>query len=63
MSVDTYLKGKKIDNRYRRHKLDGVEILVANTLSNWAESVVVDVKRFLLWSRLKPVVNHKHRPT
>jgi hypothetical protein len=25
--------------------------------------VVVDVKRFLLWSRLKPVVNHKHRPT
>ena len=63
MSVDTYLKGKKIDNRYRRHKLDGVEILVANTLSSWAESVVVDVKRFLIWSRLKPMVMHKHRPT
>ena len=63
MSVDTYLKGKKMDNRYRRHKLDGVEILVANTLSSWAESVVVDVKRFLLWRRLKPMVLHKHRPT
>ena len=63
MSVDTYLKGKKMDNRYRSHKLDGVEILVANTLSSWAESVVVDAKRFLLWSRLKPMVMHKHRPT
>jgi len=63
VSVDTYLKGKKMDNRYRRHKLDGVEILVANTLSSWAESVVVDVKRFLLWRRLKPMVLHKHRPT
>lgn len=63
MSVDTYLKGKKMDNRYRRHKMDGVEILVANTLSSWAESVVVDVKRFLLWRRLKPMVMHKHRPT
>jgi hypothetical protein len=63
VSVDTYLKGKKIDNRYRRHKTDGVEILVANTLSNWAESVAVDVKRFLIWSRLKPMVQHKHRPT
>ncbi|MDH3471000.1 MAG: hypothetical protein OEM94_06755 [Acidimicrobiia bacterium] len=63
MSVDTYLKGKKMDNRYRRHQLDGVEILVANTLSSWAESVVVDVKRFLLWRRLKPMVLHKHRPT
>ena len=63
MSVDTYLKGKKMDSRYRRHQLDGVEILVANTLSSWAESVVVDVKRFLLWRRLKPMVLHKHRPT
>ena len=63
MSVDTYLKGKKIDNRYRRHKLGGVEVLVANSLSNWAESVAVDVTRFLLWSRLRPMVNHKHRPT
>lgn len=63
MSVDTYLKGKKIDNRYRRHKTDGVEILVADTLASWAESVVVDVRRFLIWSRLRPIVQHKHRPT
>lgn len=63
MSVDTYLKGKKMDNRYRRYKMDGVEILVANTLSSWAESVVVEAKRFLLWRRLKPMVMHKHRPT
>lgn len=63
MSVDTYLKGKKIDNRYRRHQTDGVEILVANTLSGWAESVAVDVKRFLIWKKLQPIVQHKHRPT
>ena len=63
MSVDTYLKGKTITNKYRRHRKDGVEILVANSLSNWAESVVLDTKRFLIWQRLKPRVMHKHRPT
>lgn len=63
MSVDTYLKGKKIGNKYRRYKSEGVEILVANTLSGWAESVRLDVRRFLLWRRIKPQVMHKHRPT
>ena len=63
MSVDTYLKGKKITNKYRRYKQDGVEVLVANTLSGWAEAVQLDVGRFLLWRRLKPMVMHKHRPT
>ena len=63
MSVDTYLKGKKVDNKYRRYRRDGVEILVANSLSNWAESVRIDTKRFLVWHRLKPLVMHKHRPT
>ena len=63
MSVDTYLKGKQIGNKYRRYKADGVEILVANTLTGWAESVRLDVRRFLLWRRIKPMVMHKHRPT
>lgn len=63
MSVDTYLKGKKLDNRYRRFKTDGVEILVANTLLNWAQSVTLDLRRFLIWKRLRPLVEHKHHPT
>lgn len=63
MSVDTYLKGKRIGNRYRRYYPEGVEILVANTLSNWATSVDLDVRRFLLWMRVKPIVEHKHLPT
>jgi len=63
VSVDTYLKGKQVGNKYRRYKTDGVEILVANTLSGWAEAVRLDVRRFLLWRRVKPVVMHKHRPT
>ena len=63
MSVDTYLKGKTVANKYRRYRQEGVEILVANSLSNWAESVRLETKRFLLWQRLKPMVMHKHRPT
>ncbi len=63
MSVDTYLKGKKLEKKYRRYRQDGVEILVANSLSSWAEAVHLDVGRFLLWRRLKPRVMHKHRPT
>jgi hypothetical protein len=63
VSVDTYLKGKAISGKYRRFRQEGVEVLVANSLSSWAESVRLDTKRFLLWKRLKPMVLHKHRPT
>ena len=63
MSVDTYLKGKRVAKKYRSYRQEGVEILVANPLSSWAESVRLDTKRFLLWNRLKPLVLHKHRPT
>jgi hypothetical protein len=63
VSVDTYLKGKKVADKYRRHRQGGVEILVANSLASWAESVRLETKRFLIWSRLKPMVMHKHRPT
>ena len=63
MSVDTYLKGKQIGTRYGHFTSGDVEILIANTLLNWAEGVSLDVKRFLLWQRFKPRVQHKHRPT
>ena len=63
MSVDTYLKGKRTSGRYRRYDVEGVEFLVANTLSNWAQRVDLDVRRFLLWRRVKPRVEHQHRPT
>ncbi len=63
MSVDTYLQGKRIGDRYRSFHTGGVEILVANTLSSWAQQVTLDVRRFLIWRRVKPIVEHKHLPT
>ena len=63
MSVDTYLKGKRMSGNYRRYDVAGVEFHVANTLSNWAERVDLDVRRFLVWRRVKPRVEHQHRPT
>lgn len=63
MSVDTYLEGKHTGGRYSRFREGDVEILVANSLTGWAETVQLDVRRFLFWKRLKPRVLHKHRPT
>ncbi len=63
MSVDTYLKGKQIDGRYSRYEDAGVVVLVADSLTRWATRVTLDAPRFLLWRRLKPVVEHQHHPT
>ncbi len=63
MSVDTYLKDKQIDGRYSRYDERDVTVLVADTLTKWATRVTLDAPRFLLWRRLKPVVEHQHHPT
>ena len=62
MSVDTHLKGKNTTN-YRRYREQGIEILVAHSLMSWAYGVALDRKQFLFWNRIKPVVEHKHRPS
>lgn len=63
MSVDTYLKGKRIDNRYQRFNVAGSEVLVAFSLINWSQGVTLDSRRFLFWHRFKPIVEHRHHPT
>jgi hypothetical protein len=63
VSVDTYLKGKRLQNRYQRFDVGGNEVLVAFSLINWSESVTLDARRFLLRHRLKPIVEHRHHPT
>jgi len=62
VSVDTHLKGKNTTN-YRRYQEQGIEILVAHSLMSWAYGVELDRKQFLFWNRIKPVVEHKHRPS
>ncbi len=63
MSVDTYLKGKRIDGNYSRHRAGEVEVLVANTLTRWGTRLTLDAPWFILGRRLKPQVEHEHHPT
>jgi hypothetical protein len=61
--VDTYLKRKNL-SRYETLELQDVRVHVATTLSRWAESVVVDAERVLLfWKRFDVQVAHRHQPT
>ncbi len=63
MSVDTYLKGKQTLGRYDSFEAGGVKVLVAKTLSNWAQAATLDMRGFLMFRRLRPVVAHQHHPT
>lgn len=62
MSVDTYLKGKNT-SRYNPVEQDGVRILVAPALTQWATAVHVDVNRFLFWRSFDVSAAHRHQPT
>ena len=62
MSVDTYLKGKNLAP-YRTVEQDGVKILVAPKLIQWAASVQVGVKQFLIFKSFEVGAEHKHAPT
>jgi hypothetical protein len=48
VSVDTYLKRKKIDG-YLRANVDDVKILMSRTMSAWAKTIWLDTKTFVLW--------------
>lgn len=48
MSVDTYLKGKNL-SRYRVAQHEGIKILIAPPLLQWAQAVQVSAKQFLIW--------------
>ena len=63
MSVDTYLKGKRMTGRYDRMESAGVTVLVARTLSSWATGARLDMGGIPPFRRLKPVVEHRHHPT
>ena len=62
MSVDTYLKGKNLAP-YRTVEQDGVKILVAPKLIQWAATVQVGVKQFLIFKSIEVGAEHKHAPT
>ncbi len=62
MSVDTYLKGKNTAP-YRAIDLEGLKILVANSLVGWAQTVRLGVRQFLLWKSFEVEVEHRHGPT
>ena len=62
MSVDTYLKGKNLAP-YRTVEQDGVQILVAPKLIQWAAAVQVGVKQFLIFKSFEVGAEHKHAPT
>ena len=62
MSVDTYLKGKNLAP-YQTVEHEGVKILVAPSLTRWAESVQLNVKQFLIWKSFDIAVEHRHGPT
>lgn len=62
MSVDTYLKGKNTAP-YKAIDLEGLRILVANSLIGWARSVRLGVSRFLIWKSFEVEVEHQHGPT
>ncbi len=48
MSVDTYLKRKKLDG-YLRATVEDVKILTSRTMSTWGKTIWLDTKNFLLW--------------
>ena len=62
MSVDTYLKGKNLAP-YRTVEQNGVKILVAPKLIQWAATVQVGVKQFLIFKSFEVGAEHKHAPT
>ena len=62
MSVDTYLKGKNL-SPYKAMEHDGVKILVAPKLIEWAAGVRLEVKQFLIFKSFDVGAEHKHAPT
>ena len=63
MPVDTYLKRKDL-SRYETVAIGDLQIHVAPALGRWAERVVVDAERVLLfWRRFDVQVAHRHLPT
>ncbi len=62
MSVDTYLKGKNLAP-YQAVEHEGVKILVAPKLIQWAATVRLEVKQFLIFKSFEVGAEHKHAPT
>ena len=60
MSVDTYLKGKNVTRGYQVVDRDGVKILVATSLVQWAKHVWIETSRFLFWHSIEVEAEPKH---
>lgn len=69
MSVDTYLRGKRLD-AYQTFRVadensdEPVKVLVSQKMAMWSRGLAIGIRRFLIWDsfdvRVVPV--HAHAP-
>ena len=59
MSVDTYLKRKNLSS-YRRAEIEGVGLLISDSLGGWARTIGITARQFLFWKSLAVEVEHQH---
>jgi hypothetical protein len=62
VSVDTYLKGKNT-KPYASLDIDGLQVLVSPRLVAYAQTVEVELNKFLFWKSFEVFVEHRHAPT
>ena len=68
MSVDTYLRGKKLD-AYRAFRLAGdddepVNVLVSQKMAQWSRGLAIGIRKFLIWESfdIQVIPVHQHAP-
>ena len=62
MSVDTYLKRKNVSS-YGAVEHEGVKVLVAPSLTKWAEAVHVDIRQGWFSKSFQVEAMHRHGAT
>ena len=65
VSVDTYLRGKKLTG-YRKLEHGDLTLFISHSLWYWAKLVAIRAKKTLLWRSLEvevePLHPHEHSP-
>ena len=68
MSVDTYLRGKKLDS-YRSFQIttdddEPVKVLVSQKMAQWSRGLAIGIRKFLIWESfdIQVIPVHSHAP-
>ncbi len=68
MSVDTYLRGKKLDS-YRTFQIategdEPIQVLVSQKMAQWSRGLAIGIRKFLIWESfdIKVIPVHTHAP-